>query len=84
MNIDNLIGMANRIGQFFAAYPNEEASQHDIADHLKKFWEPRMRRALLAHVDANDGAGLEPLVLAAVRAHRTLLTPPPAATTSTS
>ncbi len=75
MNIDNLIGMANRIGQFFAAYPDADQAQHDIADHLKKFWEPRMRRALLLHVDAHDGAGLDPLVLAAVRAHRSLLTP---------
>jgi formate dehydrogenase subunit delta len=76
MNVDNLINMANRIGEFFAAYPDHVQAEHDVAEHLKKFWEPRMRRALLAHLDATKGAGLDPLVLAALHTHRVLLTPP--------
>jgi formate dehydrogenase subunit delta len=75
MNIDNLIDMANRIGEFFAAYPDPVESEREIAEHLRRFWEPRMRRALLAHVDAQQGIGLAPLVLAAVRSHRDMLTP---------
>jgi formate dehydrogenase subunit delta len=76
MNVDNLISMANRISEFFAAYPDQVQAEQDIAEHLKKFWEPRMRRALLAHVDETGGVGLEPLALAALRTHRDLLTPP--------
>ncbi len=74
-NPDNLIDMANRIGEFFAAYPDHVQSERDIAEHLKKFWEPRMRRALLEHVAAAQGEGLSPLVLAAVQAHSDMLQP---------
>jgi formate dehydrogenase subunit delta len=75
MNIDHLTEMANQIGQFFAAYPDHQQSQREIAEHLKKFWEPRMRRALLAHLDASNGAGLDALVHDAVVAHRRMLEP---------
>ena len=30
-----------------------------IAEHLEKFWDPRMRKAICAYVDAG-GAGLDP------------------------
>ena len=33
----------------------------DIADHIRKFWDPRMRKAIFAHLDAG-GAGLDPFV----------------------
>lgn len=64
MQIEKLIYMANQIGKFFAAQ-GDEAAVAGVADHLKKFWDPRMRAQLLAHVDAG-GAGLEPSVAAAV------------------
>ncbi|MGO4415058.1 formate dehydrogenase delta subunit [Cupriavidus sp. OV038] len=71
MHIDNLIKMANQIGGFFEAMPDRDEALADIASHLKRFWEPRMRRALLAHVDATDGGeGLIPIVQAAVARHR--------------
>jgi formate dehydrogenase subunit delta len=37
----------------FEALPPEKASE-EIATHIRKFWEPRMRRELLGHVDAGD------------------------------
>jgi formate dehydrogenase subunit delta len=71
MHIDNLIKMANQIGGFFEAMPDRDEALADIASHLKRFWEPRMRRALLAHVDATDGGdGIIPIVQAAVARHR--------------
>ncbi|WP_019448627.1 formate dehydrogenase subunit delta [Cupriavidus sp. BIS7] len=70
MHIDNLIKMANQIGNFFEAMPDRDEALADIASHLKRFWEPRMRRALLAHIDATDGAGLEPIVQTAIARHR--------------
>jgi formate dehydrogenase subunit delta len=73
MDIDNLVHMANRIGQFFEAMPDREEACSEIAQHLHKFWEPRMRRELLAHLDAHAGEGLTPIVLAALAAHRASL-----------
>jgi formate dehydrogenase subunit delta len=59
-----LVAMANQIGTFFTAQRSGEASA-DIADHLRKFWDPRMRAGILAHLAAG-GAGLDPPVRAAV------------------
>lgn len=70
MHIENLIKMANQIGDFFDAMPDREEALADIASHIKKFWEPRMRRAILAHIDSTGGEGLEPIVLEAVAHHR--------------
>jgi formate dehydrogenase subunit delta len=53
-----LVYMANQIGKFFTAQDRETAPEK-IAEHLKKFWDPRMRAAILAYVDAG-GAGLDP------------------------
>jgi formate dehydrogenase subunit delta len=79
MNIDHLITMANQIGTFFASYPDREEASAEIASHLKRFWAPRMRQQLYAHIDAEHGAGLAPLVLAAIAAHRgeRAVPPPP-------
>ncbi len=70
MHIENLVKMANQIGEFFEAMPDRDEATADIASHIKRFWEPRMRRALLAHMDATGGEGLEPIVIAAVTRHR--------------
>ncbi|MFT3957452.1 MAG: formate dehydrogenase subunit delta [Piscinibacter sp.] len=73
MDIDNLVHMANRIGEFFQAMPDHDEAAQGVAQHLRRYWEPRMRRDLLAHVDAAQGHGLAPLVLDALRGHRALL-----------
>lgn len=64
MSPDRLIYMANQIGKFFQSQ-GEARAVPGIADHIKKFWDPRMRTAIFAHMD-NGGAGLDPLVLAAL------------------
>ena len=45
MNISNLIKMANQIGAFFEAMPNHEQAVKDIAAHIQRSWDPRMRAA---------------------------------------
>jgi formate dehydrogenase subunit delta len=65
MKTEHMVHMANQIAAFFAAYPEDEAVA-GVADHLKKFWEPRMRKQLFEYVAAG-GAGLHTLVLAAVK-----------------
>lgn len=69
MRVESLVRMANQIGGFFEAMPDRAQALEDTAQHLRKFWEPRMRRALLAHVD-EGGEGLSPLLLEAIRLHR--------------
>jgi formate dehydrogenase subunit delta len=75
MDLDNLIRMANRIGDFFEPQPERTAALAGIADHIKKFWEPRMRAQLLAALDAGQAGELHPVVLDAVKAHRASLAP---------
>ncbi len=76
MNIENLVTMANQIGSFYESMPDRKKSLHDIADHIKKFWEPRMRRALLTYVDEHEASSeLTPLVLESIQTNRGLLTP---------
>ena len=70
MNADNLVIMANQIGAFFETMPDREQALTDIAGHLKRFWEPRMRRSLLRHVDEHAGVQLKDIVLEALRTHR--------------
>ena len=55
MNRARLIHDANEIARYFAAYPREEAID-GIADHIRKFWDPRMRRELLAILGAGEEA----------------------------
>jgi formate dehydrogenase subunit delta len=72
MDNDNLIRMANRIGLFFSAMPERAEALEGIASHIKRFWEPRMRRQILAHLD-QGGVGLQDLVLEALRQHAAML-----------
>ncbi len=65
MSPDRLVHMANQIGKFFASQGDEAAAVAGIADHLRKFWDPRMRSAIVAHLAAG-GEGLDPLVRRAV------------------
>lgn len=67
-----LVHMANQIGKFFASQ-GEEKAPAAIAEHLGKFWDPRMRSGIVAHLDAG-GAGLDPLVREAVRRLRDTMT----------
>lgn len=69
MNTEHLIKMANQIGSFFATMPDREQAVADLATHLKRFWEPRMRKAFLAHIEQTQGEGLDPIVLEAVSKH---------------
>jgi formate dehydrogenase subunit delta len=61
-NLYNLVDMANRIGEFFESMPDRDAGLDGIADHLKRFWEPRMRRELLDALDAGTDAQLDDLL----------------------
>lgn len=72
-NVDNLVTMANQIGDFFETMKNRSQSLEEISSHLKRFWEPRMRSALMQHVEQHGGAGLKDIVLESVRMHKARL-----------
>ena len=62
MKLDKLIAMANQIGSFFDAMPDREQAVADVASHLRRSWEPRMREQILASLGTADEAQLKPLV----------------------
>ena len=64
MDILRLVKMANEIGAYFEAYPDRQQAVDGVADHLRRFWEPRMRRELVDYVRRGDGS-LRNLVLEA-------------------
>ena len=64
MDARRLTSMANQIGAFFRVQ-GEAAAVAGVEDHLRKFWDPRMRRQIIEHLKAG-GEGLEPAVRAAI------------------
>ena len=71
MDSENLVRMANRIGDFFEAMPDSDEALAGIAAHIRRFWEPRMRRELLAHIEQHpDDPSLKPIVRKALMAQR--------------
>ena len=61
---ERLVYMANQIGKFFQNQGHDRAVP-GIAEHIRKFWDPRMRTSIFAHLDAG-GAGLDPFVREAI------------------
>ena len=68
MDKEHLVRMANRIGDFFVAMPDRNEAIEGIATHIRRFWEPRMRKQILAHVD-EGGTDLNEIVLLALQRH---------------
>ena len=75
MDAAKLVTMANQIASFFATEPDREIAVAGTANHIRKFWEPRMRRGLFAAFDASDDHGMHELVVAALQEHRDGLEP---------
>jgi len=65
MNLERLVTMANDIGGFFGGEPTAEERIAGVSNHLAKFWDPRMRRQILAYA-REGGADLSDHVRAAV------------------
>jgi formate dehydrogenase subunit delta len=64
MHPERLVYMANQIGKFFQ-YQRADEVVPGIANHIKKFWDPRMRNAIFAYLD-QGGDGLDPNVKEAI------------------
>lgn len=75
MEGEKLARMANQIGAFFEAEPDRSDAIEGVTSHLRRFWEPRMRRDLYRLLDTG-GDGLSPLVREAITRNRERLCPP--------
>lgn len=73
--IESLVKMANQIGGFFNSYTDRDLARREVANHLEKFWEPRMRHQILDYNDKHKTLNndLLPLVREALK----ILPPPP-------
>ncbi|MGH7913763.1 MAG: formate dehydrogenase subunit delta [Candidatus Binataceae bacterium] len=68
MEIHHLVTMANQIADFFRTSNADRAAAVDAtARHLRRFWDPRMRREIIAHLAANDAEGLNEIARDAIR-----------------
>ena len=64
MDIERLVAMANDIAEFFDAEAGPAAAE-GVRNHMSRFWEARMRREIIAHLQ-KGGAGLTATARAAV------------------
>lgn len=51
MAADRIVVMAKQIGDFFAPYPPERRTE-GVRNHLRSYWDPRMREELFALIDS--------------------------------
>jgi formate dehydrogenase subunit delta len=67
MDIHHLVTMANQIADFFKTSNSDRSEAVSAtAHHLRNFWEPRMRREIIAHMVQNGGEGLNDVARDAV------------------
>lgn len=65
METERLVKMANDISNFFNADPDRTTAVNGTADHIRKFWEPRMKNAIIDYQRAG-GSGLTVLATQAI------------------
>ena len=65
MKAEKMVHDANQIALFWASYPHDEALAA-VVSHLRRYWEPRMRRQICEYA-AQGGGGLHALALEAVK-----------------
>jgi len=66
VNPEHLAEMVNDIAHFFSAEPDRDAAVNGVSGHLKKFWDPRMRRQIVAYLRDQGGGDLSELARAGV------------------
>jgi formate dehydrogenase subunit delta len=62
--------MANQIGAFFRG-TGEDKVVVGVSEHIRKFWDPRMRAEILQRLDAGE-QGLKPDVRQAIERLKTM------------
>ena len=75
MDTHRLVKMVNDIASFFNSEPDHQVALDGVAGHIRRSWDPRMRRALLSYIDEQGGDGLRPMVRESIDLNRKELTP---------
>lgn len=65
MDVQRLVAMVNDIARYFASEPDHETGVEGVADHLRKFWTPRMCKQIVEYLEAG-GCGLDDLSRSAI------------------
>ncbi len=65
-NAEHLVKMANQIEVFFRTETDRNVAVENISNHIKRFWDPRMRKQILHHINAG-GLGLDDLATDAIK-----------------
>ena len=65
MRSEQLVTMANEIAAFFRATDDDEQGAENVALHLRRYWDPRMRQQIIQYL-SDGGEGLVPLARAGV------------------
>jgi len=64
--IERLVAMANDIANYFHAEPDRKLAVDGVVGHITRFWEPRMRKKIIAYLTVQQGEGLNELAREAV------------------
>jgi formate dehydrogenase subunit delta len=73
MDLEHLVRMANQIEANYRAEPDRILAIDSIGSHIKRFWDPRMRKQIVALCESG-GEGLGDTVKQAI--HKYLIAPP--------
>ncbi len=65
VKVEKLLKMAEQITANMAFTDDQDVVAAKVADHLNRFWDPRMKAAIRAYADGNS-AQLSPSLRAAV------------------
>ena len=65
MSTTSLVTMANEIAAFFDSASDPGEASTSVAAHLRRYWDPRMRKQIIEHAE-KGGEGLGPIARAAV------------------
>ena len=60
MKPEMLVRMANQMEDFFKSQSHDSAVA-GIEEHIRKYWDPRMRKAMAEHLASGTETGLKPL-----------------------
>ncbi len=66
---EKLVYMANQIATYFSTQPGDDGAKR-VAEHLRSYWEPRMRARIFEMLDTGEAADLSPLARAGVEIWR--------------
>ena len=66
MRAEYIIKQATQIASFYESLPNQDQADRDFVSHIRRFWDPRMRRDLIRIMSGPQQLSVRPMVRRAV------------------